>query len=310
MPTLVLISSGIMLISIVMVLIAINPIIALVTIVGFGGTYYSVMLATRKILKRSSKRVANESTQVIKSLQEGLGGIRDILIDGSQDLHCQLYRSADLPLRRAQGNIHIISTSPRYVIEAIGITIIAMIAYFMSLPSSGIIEAIPVLGTLAVGAQRLLPVLQQAYSAISNVKGAESSVVDILYFLNQKIPEVVSDSIESKLYFKKEIMLHDVNFQYNTLVGERGVLLFGGQRIAIARALYKKVDVIIFDEATSALDNETEKAVISSIDSLGDELTVLIVAHRLTTLQNCDKIFEIGGQGILREGTYNELVAI
>lgn len=90
-------------------------------------------------------------------------------------------------------------------------------------------------------------------------------------------------------------MLHDVNFQYNTLVGERGVLLFGGQRIAIARALYKKVDVIIFDEATSALDNETEKAVISSIDSLGDELTVLIVAHRLTTLQNCDKIFEIGG---------------
>ena len=83
------------------------------------------------------------------------------------------------------------------------------------------------------------------------------------------------------------------------------------QRIAIARVLMAKPRMLIFDEATSALDNETEKAVIRSIDSLGDELTVLIVAHRLTTLQNCDKIFEIGGgQGILREGTYNELVAI
>ena len=74
--------------------------------------------------------------------------------------------------------------------------------------------------------------------------------------------------------------------QYNTLVGERGVRLSGGQRqrIGIARALYKEADVIVFDEATSALDNDTERAVMEAIEDLGDELTVIIVAHRLTTL--------------------------
>ena len=85
--------------------------------------------------------------------------------------------------------------------------------------------------------------------------------------------------------------------QYETFVGERGIRLSGGQRqrIGIARALYKKADVIIFDEATSALDNETEQAVMQAIDSLSQDLTLLIIAHRLTTLKNCTQIVELGG---------------
>ena len=98
--------------------------------------------------------------------------------------------------------------------------------------------------------------------------------------------------------------------QYDTAVGERGVKLSGGQRqrIGIARALYKQADVIIFDEATSALDNETEHAVMQAIDGLGDDLTILIVAHRLTTLRNCSQIVELQNGKIKRVGSYADIV--
>ena len=82
----------------------------------------------------------------------------------------------------------------------------------------------------------------------------------------------------------------------DTIVGERGVKFSGGQRqrIAIARALYEDPDILVLDEATSALDNETETAVMESIDALQGSKTLIIVAHRLTTIRNCDRIYEIG----------------
>ena len=84
-------------------------------------------------------------------------------------------------------------------------------------------------------------------------------------------------------------------YQLDTIVGERGVRFSGGQRqrIAIARALYSDPEILVLDEATSALDNETETAVMEAIDSLQGKITMIIVAHRLTTIKNCDKIYEI-----------------
>jgi len=81
----------------------------------------------------------------------------------------------------------------------------------------------------------------------------------------------------------------------DTIVGERGVKFSGGQRqrVAIARALYFGTQVIVFDEATAALDNETEKALIESIESLHGDKTLIIVAHRLSTVKNCDRIYEV-----------------
>jgi ATP-binding cassette subfamily B protein len=98
--------------------------------------------------------------------------------------------------------------------------------------------------------------------------------------------------------------------KYQTCVGERGVRLSGGQRqrIGIARALYKQADLIIFDEATSALDRETEQAVMQAIDGLSDDLTILIIAHRLTTLQNCTQIVELADGTIARVGSYSNMV--
>ena len=89
----------------------------------------------------------------------------------------------------------------------------------------------------------------------------------------------------------------------DTQVGERGIKFSGGQRqrVAIARALYNNPDIIVLDEATSALDNETEKAVMEAIDALQGHKTLIIVAHRLTTIRNCDKIYEIAdGKAVLR----------
>jgi ATP-binding cassette subfamily B protein len=97
---------------------------------------------------------------------------------------------------------------------------------------------------------------------------------------------------------------------YKTIVGERGVRLSGGQRqrIGIARALYKNASIIVFDEATSALDAETEGAVMNAIDALDHDLTVLIIAHRVSTLKNCSSIIQLGNGKIEWTGNYIDYV--
>ena len=98
--------------------------------------------------------------------------------------------------------------------------------------------------------------------------------------------------------------------QYNTIVGERGVRLSGGQRqrIGIARALYKNADILVFDEATSALDNKTEESVMKSIETLGKEITVIMIAHRITTLKKCTKIIELADGKIANIGSYRDII--
>jgi ATP-binding cassette subfamily B protein len=97
---------------------------------------------------------------------------------------------------------------------------------------------------------------------------------------------------------------------YDAMVGERGVRLSGGQRqrIGIARALYKEADLLVFDEATSALDNATEQSVMKAIHELDPQLTVILIAHRLTTVMKCDTIFELEGGRVVAQGSYNDLL--
>jgi ATP-binding cassette subfamily B protein len=97
---------------------------------------------------------------------------------------------------------------------------------------------------------------------------------------------------------------------YQAYVGERGVRLSGGQcqRIGIARALYKQASVLVFDEATSALDNATEQSVMDAIGGLNSDLTILLVAHRLTTVRHCDIIVELEHGRVVAQGTYEQLL--
>ena len=93
-------------------------------------------------------------------------------------------------------------------------------------------------------------------------------------------------------------------------MGERGIRLSGGQRqrIGIARALYKQATVLVFDEATSALDSSTEQAVMSAIENLNRDLTILIIAHRLTTLQHCDTIVQLERGKMVAQGSYEHFM--
>lgn len=429
-PMLALISSTILTMGIISALIVIDIVVALSAFTGFGFLYLLVIYYTKNKVKTNSKIIAKESTQIVKSLQEGLGGIRDVLINRTQQFYCKLYQKADIPLRRALGLNHFISICPRYIMEAIGITIIVSFAYVISLKEGGVTAAIPMLGAIALGAQRLLPLLQQSYSSYSQIKGSRASFEDILDLLNQPLTENTNPLISKSIKFEKEIKLNNLSFRYRsdlpwvlkninllinkgdrigfvgetgsgkstlldiimgllsptsgeiaidqkplstqnlglwqahiahvpqsvylsdgtiqeniafgipksqidekrikkvaeeaqitnlieqseniyqTSVGERGVRLSGGQRqrIGIARALYKKADLLIFDEATSALDNNTELKIMNAINSLDKKMTVLIIAHRLTTLKECDKIIKLNQDQTINVGTYQELM--
>jgi ATP-binding cassette subfamily B protein len=427
--SLMLITSSFLLLAITIALLFIDARVAIAATLGFGVSYGVIAWLSRRRLHRNSARIAAEQTRVIKALQEGLGGIRDVLLDGSQEVYCDIYRRADQPLRRAQANNLFLAASPRFAMEALGMVLIAALAYGLSQQPGGVATALPALGALALGAQRLLPVLQQAYTAWATIAGRYTSVLDTLDLLAQPMNRPVAAAHEP-LVFSRTVQFHQVRFRYthetpwvldhfdltipkgarvglvgstgsgkstaadvlmgllqpnegqllvdgrsiegerinawqrmlahvpqniyladaslaenialgvpleainlekvqraaqqaqiaeyiesrpggySAMVGERGIRLSGGQRqrIGIARALYKEATVLIFDEATSALDNETEKSVMVAIDGLNRELTILLIAHRLTTVRRCDFVVEISQGRVVAQGTYDELI--
>lgn len=431
LPTLNMISASIMLTVILAALVYMNPAMATSAFLGFGVIYLVIIRLTKTTQKKDSENIAHESVQVIKSLQEGLGGIRDVLLDASQNIYCKIYQKSDKSLRRAQGNNYFISQSPRYGMEALGMILIAGLAYYLTQQSDGIQTAIPLLGAFALGAQKLLPILQQVYSSWSSLRGGQAALRETLALLDQPVDLNLTQPNERLIEFndslsfsnasfryegESEYVLNNLNFsikkgyqvgfigttgsgkstlldlvmglldptegnfkvddivissknkrswqrrvahvpqsiylsdtsvaqniafgvdhtdidyervkdaakraqvdtviealpkQYNTFIGERGVRLSGGQRqrIGIARALYKNADVIIFDEATSALDSDTEEAVMNAINHLGGELTILIIAHRLSTLKKCNLIIKLENGNVVGSGAYQNMTS-
>ena len=97
--------------------------------------------------------------------------------------------------------------------------------------------------------------------------------------------------------------------KYKTKLGERGIRLSGGQRqrIGIARALYKQADVLFLDEATSSVDSKTESSIMKAIEKLGNDVTLIIIAHRITTLKNCSRILELTNEGKIYEKVYSDI---
>lgn len=308
--------------------------------------------------------------------------------------------------------------------------LIAVLAYWLSQKLGGGAAALPVLGTLALGAQRLLPALQQIFAAWASLRGDQSSAEDVLKLLDQPLPEALLQSAPPPLEWQSAIEFVEVGFRYGSsgplvlqeisfivpkgarvgfvgttgsgksttvdilmglleptvgqllvdglplvgehcrawqqaiahvpqhiyladttiaenialgipkesidldrvcraaqqaqiaefieqgsdgywaALGERGIRLSGGQRqrIGIARALYRQASVLVFDEATSALDNATEKEVMAAINDLSGNLTILLIAHRLSTLENCDWIVELSQGRVVAQGNYRELI--
>jgi len=424
------ITSAFLFFAIIITLIVIDPVVATIALLTFGVSYGLIAWTTRRRTIRNSQSIALQQTQVVKALQEGLGAIRDVLLDGSQAVYCGIFQNSIQHLQRATGENLYITTAPRYVMEALGMVLISVLAYTMSYREGGVGAAFPLLAALALGAQRLLPILQQLYGNGMVVIGSQASMVDVIELLEQPLPADVYQSAPVPLPFNEAIRFENVSFRYsdskhwvlrdinltipkgakigfmgstgsgkstavdllmalleptegrilvdgrpingefqrawqrtiahvpqsiyladatiseniafgvpqdkidlrqvrhaakqaniaefienssegyNALVGERGIRLSGGQRqrIGIARALYKQAKVLIFDEATSALDNETERAVMEAIKGLGQDLTIIIIAHRLSTLENCDQVIKLGKGRILQTGTYQNMI--
>jgi ATP-binding cassette subfamily B protein len=431
LPVLSLISAVISLTAIMSTLLVIDPIVAVVAAAGFALIYGLITWRARSRLHQNGQRISSAHTEVVKALQEGLGGIRDVLLDGTQPVYCDIYRRADQALRRAQGDNIVIANNPRHSIEALGMVLIAGLAYGLSLRDGGIVAALPLLGALALGAQRLLPALQQTYSSWAMIVGSQAILRDTLELLDQPLPADALEPPPAPLVLERSVCLKGVRFRYSddgpwvlddldltirkgarvgivgstgsgkstmldllmglltptegevqvdeqvvtgqrlrawqrtiahvpqhiyladasvaeniafgvprrsidlsrvreaarraqiaefveskpegydAFVGERGIRLSGGQRqrLGIARALYKQASVLVLDEATSALDNATEQSVMAAIEALDRDLTILLIAHRLTTVRRCDTIVQLENGHVVAQGSYDELVA-
>ena len=429
-PLLTLISSSLMLLSILAALIFLDPTISLVTFCGFGFIYLSIVLLSKSRLSSYGQTITNKQNKLIKVLQEGLSSIRDIILDNSQEVFTRSFSSVDLPLRRAQANVQIVGGSPKFFIESFGVVLIALIAFSLSNSDEGILTYIPMLGALALGAQKMLPIIQHSFDSWSKLIGGKATLTDALKLLEQKMPKIGYEVQKKEMFFTNKISVKEINFSYkdsnkdiiknvsfeiskgdrvglvgetgcgkstmidiimgllqpqsgsisiddidlnpinmqswqekishvpqsiylvdasiteniafgipknkinfdkviyaskiaqiysiienmdhkfDSKVGEQAIQLSGGQRqrIAIARALYKDSEIIILDEASSALDSETEKRLMESINSMNKKITIIMVAHRLSTLKNCNKIIEFKKGKINRIGSFEEII--
>ncbi|UCI07149.1 ABC transporter ATP-binding protein [Mesorhizobium sp. B1-1-8] len=400
---------------VVAALFVLSSFITFVIFAGFGAVYVAMSFGIRKHLERNARVIARVQAESIRSVQEGLGGIRDVIINDTQPYFLSRFGELDRHLQRANATNALAASAPRFAVEAAGMVIIAALAYWLITRTNDAGQALPMLGTFVLGAQRLLPSMQLVYGNWALVVSNLASTEVVLKTLEAAFPVEWVQSASERLPFDEAVVLKDVSFRYapdqqpildrfsltirrgskvgfvgktgsgksttvdlvmglleptggaieidgqrldgttrrawrrqiahvpqtifladasiaeniafgiepakidrervrnaaqqaaladfidslpqgyETRVGERGVRLSGGQRqrIGIARALYKQASVLVFDEATSALDVETEAAVMEAIQELPADLTVLIIAHRLTTVEYCDEIVTI-----------------
>jgi ABC-type bacteriocin/lantibiotic exporter with double-glycine peptidase domain len=407
-------------------LVMIDPLVALISGLGFAVIYLAASVTCRPRLRRNSAVIAHAQGWRVQAMQEGLGGIRDILIDRSQPVFTDTYERAEAGLRDARTKNVLFATAPRFIVEGAGMVLIALVAVMVTSRPGGLAQAVPVLGALALGAQRLLPLAQQIYAGWAQASGNRQNLADVVALLERPAPHQAEAG--APLPFEKSLVLDHVGYAYgrgrahvlsginleipkgarvgiagktgsgkstltdlvigllepsageirvdgvrlsavnraawqkniahvpqsifladasvleniafgvkrqeidrerarraaeqaelaevidalpqgyDTRVGERGIQLSGGQRqrIGIARALYKQANVLVFDEATSALDTETESAVMAAIERLDRSLTILIIAHRLSTLEGCDMVVRLEERN-KKEPAYRDL---
>jgi len=410
-------------------LLAVAPGMSIVAGACFGLLYVLVSLVSRRRLYRNADVITEMLHARVQTLQEGLGGIRDVLLDRSQAMFLAKFRRIDARFRHAQASNHFIGAAPRYVVEAGGVVLIAVLTAYVGGRPGGLVAALPMLGALALGAQRLLPLVQQIYFSWSQIHGNRSAIEEVAALL--EMPQQADEQPHASVRFKTALELKAVGYTYpgctapvlrdisltihrgmrigivgksgsgkstlvdvvmglldptagrmevdgrtlaasrkhgwqsqiahvpqalfladcsianniafgredtmvdmariedaarkadlhdfiaslpcgyDSLVGERGIRLSGGQRqrIGIARALYKRAAILVLDEATSALDGETEASVMAALAGLSRDLTIISIAHRVSSLRMCDRIIHLDGGRIRAIGSYDAILA-
>lgn len=426
-PSLVIVNGVLIFFAVFAFLAYLSPGLAISSVLFFGGCYLFVISKTKALQYKNGEKIANCSSLLIKTIQDGIGYVREIILDSSQNIYLQKFSAINQDLQKSRGLNQFLLQSPRIYIEALGILFIAIVIFYGA-REDGQVNTFGIVGVLGLASQRLLPIMQQVYGAWSAVIGSQSSVEEALNLLDDlsmcsdldaadginfiksfsldnisyshsKFLKPTLDAINCEIiagdrigiigktgsgkstlldvimallqptsgflvidgvrlsksdakswqkliaHVPQSIFLTDASLAENiamttkanidferlnrcaklaqlnetidelpngvdTSIGERGVQISGGQRqrIGIARALYKEAKIIILDEATSALDSDTEEDVMAALQNLGEGVTIIMVAHRLTTLKGCNKIFEIEGGEIRRKGTYEYIV--
>lgn len=436
-PLLQLIAYSVVLLALVVLLLFVEPVLAMTVTAVIAATYMAMFLAVRRMLGRIGKSRLEANRERFTAASEALGGIKDIKLLGREQAYLARFRAPSIAHSRYQASNSTLSQVPKFMIEAIGFGGILALALLLlaqqgGSSGSGLGHVLPVLGIYAFAGYRMLPAAQNIYSSLANMRfgaaaldsvhrdlaaarhlpqlqstavaplalrasvaldhvsytypraaapalrdvaleipigsriglvGAtgcgKTTLVDILLGLLRPssgsikvdgiaigdaevrnwqrslgyVPQhifladaTVAENIAMGLAAEEIDMerviacarianLHDfvistMSEGYATRVGERGIRLSGGQRqrIGIARALYHRPSVLILDEATSALDSKTEMGVMESIYGLSKDMTIVMIAHRLSTVRDCDRIYLLDKGTIGAQGTYESLV--
>jgi ABC-type multidrug transport system fused ATPase/permease subunit len=431
-PAMQLLAQGAVALFLVILLILVDPMLAIMVALVLGGAYLFLYMTTRRFLARIGKDRVAANKERFQTVQEALGGIKEVKIFGREQAFFSRFIKPSFRFARHQVSSQIASQMPRYALELVAFGSILLVALYLFRTHGNFNRILPLLVVYAFAGYRLLPALQQVYQHVSKLRfglpalhslyedmlevqqsepvfhgpqpkpigfqkqiylegiyftypgaptpalkgvdltipvrwtvglvgatgSGKTTTVDLIlgllrpdkgrvlvddtpitadkvrawqsalgyvpqqiYLADASVAANIAFGVKEEevdmaavIWAAKVAELHDFVTNdlakgYDTLVGERGVRLSGGerQRVGIARALYHDPAVLIFDEATSALDNLTEQAVMSSIHNLGRTRTVIIIAHRLTTVRNCDRIYVIEQGEVVGTGTYAEL---
>jgi ATP-binding cassette, subfamily B, bacterial PglK len=216
LPIATLVSSIILISGVISILILINPIVMLISFLVFTIIYALILSFTGPRVKSNSAVISLESTKAIKCIQESLGSIRDVIISNTHAHFSDVYEKSITKMRFAQRNNTFIGAAPRFAIETAGIVLIAGLALLLSADSGGVASAVPILGTLAIGAQRILPTLQQCYGSITSIRSVEAPLSDVLNSISKRNLTKLEKNTSDQLKFKDTIVFENVNYKYSS----------------------------------------------------------------------------------------------
>lgn len=191
------------------------PLDAVYFVLFFAFVYGIIIIIVRSKLENNSLIIAESLSKQIKLVQESVGGVRDLILEQLHDRFATQYATQDHKLKKAQYEIEYIGASPKYLLETFGIVTLCLIAYVNSNSNDGIVEVIPILGIIALTAQRLLPVMQQTYSAWAVIKGSSENVNEVLEILEADSNFSNEKNGHQSLNFIDKIELKNVSFRYD-----------------------------------------------------------------------------------------------
>ena len=429
-PAMNLIAYGAVTAALLLLLVLIDPVLALTVGLVLGAIYSLILKATSGLLVRMSKDHVQANQARFVAVNESFGAAKEVKVGGLEQVCIQRFTASAQTYAKHQATAQLVGQLPRFALEAVAFGGMLLIMLYLMAQSGSFVSALPIVALYAFAGYRLMPALQQIYNAITQLRysapaldvlhedlmnlqpvfpshnqevlslkqaitlndihysypnsphvvlkglclsipagtiaglvgatgSGKTTTVDLILglleaqqgtlkidgqtitehnrrawqrsigYVPQQIyladdtvaaniafgvedKEIDSQAVEraAKIANLHEFVINELPGRYKALVGERGIRLSGGQRqrIGIARALYHKPQVLILDEATSALDNLTEKAVIKSIHNLGHELTTIMIAHRLSTVKECDAIFLLTDGRLKAHGRFDDLV--